>query len=70
VGNATRLYSIRFIGRRVGALGVRDEFEQMLFANSDDEALLKLYDRFEHIHVLSIASTPAFQSGVGYGGES
>ncbi len=47
-------YTIHFRGRKVNALGVMDVFNIKVVADSIEKAILSLYDRYEHISVISI----------------
>lgn len=47
-----------FVGRRVGAIGVRYEIDAIVEAVDKEQAELKLYDRFEHISNLIIVEIP------------
>lgn len=42
-------YQIRFSGRKLGALGVVSTFYERVEAPDKDAAVLKLYDKYEHI---------------------
>jgi hypothetical protein len=42
-------YSISFCGRRVGAIGIMQQFTEQATGDNPDAALLSLYDRFEHV---------------------
>lgn len=42
-------YKIKFIGRQIGAIGKFYNHTVIVEANSEEEARLKLYDKFEHI---------------------
>jgi len=42
-------YNICFKGREVGSIGILYWYDVTVEANSEDEALLKLYDTHEHI---------------------
>lgn len=42
-------YSITFSGRLAGALGVTYKITHEVEATNEREAVLKLYDKFEHI---------------------
>jgi hypothetical protein len=44
------IYLIKFNGRRKGAIGVFEDFEVQVEANSKKQALNKLYENYEHIH--------------------
>jgi len=44
------LYTIRFTGRRVGAIGIFYTITAQRRAKDKDAAVLALYDEYEHIH--------------------
>ena len=44
-------YRIEFIARYAGALGRRENFTEYVEAPTYNEAVIKLYDKYEHIHV-------------------
>lgn len=44
-------YRITFSGREIGAIGIMLIFRETVRAESEEAAILKLYDRFEHILV-------------------
>ena len=45
----TFLWRVRFKGRKVGAEGIFYEIETIAKGKTIDEALLSLYDKYEHI---------------------
>ncbi len=47
-------YSIVFKARRIGALGVMDIWHKQVKADNVDNAVLSLYNEFEHINIVSI----------------
>lgn len=47
-------FKITFIGRLAGAIGITYRIVETVEAENDKKAVLKLYEKFEHIHVLSI----------------
>lgn len=47
-----KTFNISFIGRYKNALGIRERFTEKVKAPSYDDAVLKLYDKYEHISVL------------------
>lgn len=53
-GETMTTYHISFRGREKGALGIYSNYAQTVEANTEEEAILKLYDTHEHIEVLSI----------------
>mgnify|MGYP000873607991 CR=1 FL=1 len=46
-------YKIKFIGRHKGAIGIFETFVENILANSLDDAILALYEKYEHIRVIS-----------------
>ena len=46
-------FDIEFYARQNGALGLRSEFRQTVEADSLEKAVLKLYESYEHIRVVS-----------------
>ena len=49
-----KTFTIQFSGRKAGAIGIFGNFEETVEANNKDEAILKLYDVYEHITILKI----------------
>ena len=49
-----RKYQIQFIGREVGAIGIRYQIFETVEAVDQDAAILKLYEKYEHIKPLKI----------------
>jgi hypothetical protein len=47
-------YSISFVGRPIGALGVEQRHTVEVEAEDTEAAKLKLYESYEHIHLGSI----------------
>lgn len=47
-------YTIEFIGRLAGALGVTYKIIEDVEADSVEAARVKLYDKYEHIYVTKI----------------
>lgn len=45
----TKCYAITFTGRRVGAIGIFEQFHALRFGSSPEDAIKQLYDKFEHI---------------------
>ena len=45
-------YGAAFIGRRVGAIGVCYHITTSVCGDSEEQARLALYERFEHVHRL------------------
>ncbi len=50
-------YTINFVACRAGAIGLRDMWNKRVEAESPEQAVLKLYDEFDHIRVISINSS-------------
>ena len=48
-------YTIVFCGRLMGALGIYGRYTETVEAETAHEALLKLYERYEHISIHSSA---------------
>ncbi len=48
-----KTYYFRFYGRQNGAIGILMYYNAEVKAENYDQALLKLYDRYEHISVNS-----------------
>lgn len=48
-----KTYRFRFVGRPVGAIGIRWEQEATASGETLEAARLALYDRFEHLSILS-----------------
>lgn len=49
-----KTYNARFTGRKVGAIGVSDEWFTTTSGLTEEDARLRLYDRFEHIQGLKL----------------
>lgn len=51
-----KTYKIIFRGRRVGAIGKipKTKLKEVVSAENEEKAIISLYDRHEHISVLSI----------------
>lgn len=47
-----KTYRFRFVGRPVGAIGIRWEQEATASGTTLEAATLALWDRFEHISIL------------------
>jgi hypothetical protein len=47
-------YQAKFIGRTLGAIGIEYWIHTTVEAASPEEARLNLYQRYEHIRVLSL----------------
>ena len=52
----TRMYSYLavFTGRHVGAIGVFERHTCWLMAASPEDARIRLYDHYDHIHALTV----------------
>lgn len=50
---AVKTYRFRFVGRPVGAIGILWEQEATACGETLEAARLALYDRFEHLSILS-----------------
>lgn len=50
-----KTYFITFSGRLKNAIGITYEIKVNINAESKEEAILKLYEKYEHIFVYSIA---------------
>jgi len=44
-------FQIKFRGRLKGAIGIFEDFTETVEASDRDAAVLKLYDKYEHISV-------------------
>lgn len=44
-------FKIKFAGKSKGAIGWPSVFVETVEADTERDALLKLYDRFDHIHL-------------------
>lgn len=51
-----RTYRIKFKGRRIGAIGITEKFEETVQAENEEKAILKLYDKYEHISIIKTES--------------
>lgn len=58
MGAKLSTYRIRFRGRKIGALGVLSTFSETRVAESEDAAVLALYDVYEHVYINSIFLVP------------
>jgi len=47
-------YTIKFNGRLVGAIGIFQDFYLTVSAESQDQAILKLYATHDHIRVIEV----------------
>lgn len=47
-------YKIIFIGREHGAIGITYKITKTVEATTKETAVLKLYDKYEHVSVLNI----------------
>lgn len=51
-------YYIEFTAREAGALGVQDTYYRAVDADTQENAIVKLYSKFDHIHVVRIRDYP------------
>lgn len=54
MANHTRTYTFRILARRCGALGLRETFVASREGATEYEALVALYNEFEHVFVLGV----------------
>lgn len=47
-------WRVRFKARKLGAGGAFDRYSRVVEAETKDEAILKLYDEFEHVSIEGI----------------
>ena len=47
-------FKFRIIANELGAIGKRYKYTATTEANDKEEAILKLYDNYEHISIISI----------------
>ena len=47
-------FNISFTGRKNGAIGIFYKINETVSARNEQEAILKLYNKYEHIKVLKI----------------
>ena len=47
-------YTIKFNGRLVGAIGIFQDFSVTVSAESQEQAILKLYDTHDHIRIIEV----------------
>ena len=45
-------YKIKFVGRKLGAIGICCKYEVVVESQDPESAKLKLYDNFEHITII------------------
>ncbi len=48
-------YRVTFNGRAKGAIGRSSNFQVTVSADSPQQAILKLYDEYDHIHMPQVA---------------
>lgn len=58
-------YRITFTGRQLGAIGIFSPFVERVEATTPEEALAKLYDKYEHISGWEIEIEPVRCAGCG-----
>ncbi len=44
-------FQIKFTAKRKGAIGISSVFVEVVEADNDKQAVLKLYDKYDHIHL-------------------
>lgn len=44
-------FQIHFSARLKGALGIKCNYTEVVEAADKNEAILKLYDKYEHVHI-------------------
>lgn len=47
-------YRAKFVGRKLGTIGITYLIEDIVEADNEEAARLKLYDTYEHIHGLDL----------------
>lgn len=47
-------YRILFVGRLKGSIGWGTNYQETVIADTNDDAVMKLYDTYEHIKIVSI----------------
>lgn len=47
-------YHASFSGRTKGAIGIFQDFDELLYANNDEDARLRLYDKYDHVNGLDL----------------
>lgn len=52
-----KTYAISFYGREIGAIGAAQAFDITLKAESDNDAITRLYERYEHITSIRVTQT-------------
>jgi hypothetical protein len=53
-GYNMKTYEVRFYGRTIGAIGILYWITDTVQAENEEAAKLKLYDKYEHISILTI----------------
>lgn len=56
-------YKIEFTGRLNGSQGITTHYTEIVKADNRDKAVLKLYDKYEHIGNKSIEPIPLYEVG-------
>jgi translation initiation factor IF-3 len=51
-GDKVKIYKVKFTGRRIGAIGIFYRFSLKVKAENEEQATLKLYEKYEHIQQL------------------
>jgi len=49
-----KTYDVKFLAKKIGSIGKRVSFSELIDAKNPEQAKLKLYDRHEHITIRSI----------------
>ena len=47
-------YKITFSGKKRGAIGIFQQFEEIVCADNEEKAQLKLYEKYDHIRIKEI----------------
>lgn len=52
-------YKFRFSGRLIGSIGKTKVFVCVVTGESQEDAMMKLYERYDHITVISVKEVPS-----------
>lgn len=52
-------YKFRFSGRLIGSIGKMRVFSCVVTGESQEDAMMKLYERYDHITVISVREVPS-----------
>lgn len=52
-----KTYRITFSGRKIGAIGTFSTYRDTVEAENEEAAILKLYDTYEHIRIIEVATS-------------